>query len=115
MQLEFYLAGEITQVIDSIPWVRCASGNVYTWFQLKIIFYWPFDFDGNDDKNYQKGQRRPKRQTCSEGGLSLGYTPIIMFIAAPAAQYLPWSLTRPTDLLDQTKSSNFRMLTQFQN
>ena len=24
----FYLAGEITQVIDSIPWVRCASGNV---------------------------------------------------------------------------------------
>ena len=28
-QVEFYLAGEITQVIDSIPWVRCASGNVY--------------------------------------------------------------------------------------
>ena len=26
---EFYLAGEITQVIDSIPWVRCASGNVW--------------------------------------------------------------------------------------
>ena len=23
-----YLAGEITQVIDFIPWVRCASGNV---------------------------------------------------------------------------------------
>ena len=22
-------AGEITQVIDSIPWVRCASGNVF--------------------------------------------------------------------------------------
>ena len=29
MQVAFYLAGEITQVIDSIPWVRCASGNVY--------------------------------------------------------------------------------------
>ena len=28
MQVAFYLAGEITQVIDSIPWVRCASGNV---------------------------------------------------------------------------------------
>ena len=28
MQVEFYLAGEITQVIDSIPWVRCASSNV---------------------------------------------------------------------------------------
>ena len=27
--MEFYLAGEMTQVIDSIPWVRCASGNVY--------------------------------------------------------------------------------------
>ena len=22
------LAGEITQVLDAIPWVRCASGNV---------------------------------------------------------------------------------------
>ena len=29
MQVEFYLAGEINQVIDSIPWVRCASGNVF--------------------------------------------------------------------------------------
>ena len=28
--LEFYLAGEITQVKDSIPWVRCAFGNVLT-------------------------------------------------------------------------------------
>ena len=30
--MEFYLAGEITQVIDSIPWVRCASGNVSALF-----------------------------------------------------------------------------------
>ena len=29
MQVAFYLAGEITQVKESIPWVRCASGNVY--------------------------------------------------------------------------------------
>ena len=28
MQVAFYLAGAIAQVIDSIPWVRCASGNV---------------------------------------------------------------------------------------
>ena len=28
MQVAFYLAGEITQVKESIPWVRCASGNV---------------------------------------------------------------------------------------
>ena len=28
MLVAFYLAGEITQVKESIPWVRCASGNV---------------------------------------------------------------------------------------
>ena len=28
MQMAFYLAGEITQVKESIPGVRCASGNV---------------------------------------------------------------------------------------
>ena len=28
MQVTFYLAGEITQILDAIPWVRCASGNV---------------------------------------------------------------------------------------
>ena len=33
------LAGEITQVTDSIPWVRCASGNVLVFdpnFKLKL-------------------------------------------------------------------------------
>ena len=35
MQVEFYVAGEITQVIDSIPWVRCASGNVF-WLFLNM-------------------------------------------------------------------------------
>ena len=29
MQVALYLAGEIAQVKESIPWVRCASGNVY--------------------------------------------------------------------------------------
>ena len=29
MQVTFFLAGEITQVEESIPWVRCASGNVW--------------------------------------------------------------------------------------
>ena len=29
MQVAFYFAGEITQVKESIPWVHCASGNVY--------------------------------------------------------------------------------------
>ena len=27
--LAIILAAEITQVIDSIPWVHCASGNVF--------------------------------------------------------------------------------------
>ena len=29
LQVEPPLAGEITQVLDAIPWVRCASGNVF--------------------------------------------------------------------------------------
>ena len=29
MQVAFYLAREITQDLDAIPWVRCASGNVW--------------------------------------------------------------------------------------
>ena len=37
MQVEFYLAGEITQVIDSIPWVRCASGNVFNFVDIPAI------------------------------------------------------------------------------
>ena len=28
MQVAFFLAGDITQVKESIPWVRCAFGNV---------------------------------------------------------------------------------------
>ena len=28
MQVAIYLAGEKNQVLDAIPWVRCASGNV---------------------------------------------------------------------------------------
>ena len=33
MQVAFFLlAGEITQVEEAIPWVRCASGNVYEMF-----------------------------------------------------------------------------------
>ena len=34
MQVVFYLAGEITQVKESISWVRCASGNVYVLYQV---------------------------------------------------------------------------------
>ena len=35
MQVTFYFAGESTQVLDALPWVCCASGNVsyYVWLQ----------------------------------------------------------------------------------
>ena len=35
LQVEPPLAGEITQVLDAIPWVRCASGNV---LRIRINF-----------------------------------------------------------------------------
>ena len=37
-QCKWHLAGEITQVKESIPWVRCASGNVWVsiWHCQKV-------------------------------------------------------------------------------
>ena len=29
MEVAFFVAGEMTQVKEAIPWVRCASGNIY--------------------------------------------------------------------------------------
>ena len=48
MQVEPPLAGEITQALDAIPWVRCASGNVshiIPFFSLITILWLlrPFD------------------------------------------------------------------------
>ena len=43
MQVAFYLAEETTQVLDAIPWVRCASGNVlkiwmgYLWEKTSLL------------------------------------------------------------------------------
>ena len=37
MQVAFYLAREITQVSDAIPWVRCASGNVYFFYLFYLV------------------------------------------------------------------------------
>ena len=42
MQVALYLAGEITQVKEAIPWVRCASGNVFKIF-WEIFENLPFD------------------------------------------------------------------------
>ena len=38
MQVAFYLAGEITQVKESIPGVRCASGNVWLYIEHELAF-----------------------------------------------------------------------------
>ena len=38
MHVAFFLDGEITQVKESIPWVRCASGNVLVEDPFKYIF-----------------------------------------------------------------------------
>ena len=35
------LAADITQASDSIPWVRCASGNVSSMFDVNILYHWP--------------------------------------------------------------------------
>ena len=46
MQVAFYLAGEITQVKESIPGVRCASGNVFYYFHKpnsNFGFFWHSD------------------------------------------------------------------------
>ena len=44
MQVAFYFAGEITQVLDAIPWVCCASGNVFSIEKLNgmddISLFW---------------------------------------------------------------------------
>ena len=45
MQGTFSFAGEITQVLDAIPWVRCASGNVLMFspsFSFLLCFLWSF-------------------------------------------------------------------------
>ena len=39
MQVAFYLAGEITQVKESIPGVRCASGNVSYFCPLTFLTF----------------------------------------------------------------------------
>ena len=47
MQVAFYFAGEITQVLDAIPWVRCASGNVFRGFPIILTFrgfFYQIDF-----------------------------------------------------------------------
>ena len=48
MQVAFYLAREITQVLDAIPWVRCASGNVFISLSQFFQFFgltWPWGLE----------------------------------------------------------------------
>ena len=72
MQVAFYLAGEITQVKESIPWVLCASGNVFhhkgfiifpvcrtdkqqQQGKIELLFFWSgkhFDLGNIESRNY---------------------------------------------------------------
>ena len=47
--MAFYLAGKITHVKESIPWVRCASGNVLKRCSLNWV-RWYFDWVKYDTK-----------------------------------------------------------------
>ena len=40
MQVAFYIAGVVSQVLDVIPWVRCASGNVYILLPSQSAAHW---------------------------------------------------------------------------
>ena len=46
MQVAFFflLAGEITQVKEAIPWVRCASGNVLSFCSFVFLSFCLFVF-----------------------------------------------------------------------
>ena len=39
LQVEFHFAGDLAQIIETIPWARCASGNVFlfNWGMLQWI------------------------------------------------------------------------------
>ena len=58
MQVALYLAGEITQVLDAIPWVRCASGNVFlllchtrkTSYLMSVLVLWCFQLSEQSEQ-----------------------------------------------------------------
>ena len=52
MQVALYLAGEITQVKESISWVRCASGNVLLFLK---VFHLLAGLEINQQKNVKMG------------------------------------------------------------
>ena len=70
MQVEFSLAGDITQVKESIPWVRCASGNVFKYF-LPLLAFQPFDrllSQGAKCHELEQGHLDSKRPKCGDEG-----------------------------------------------
>ena len=48
--MAFYLAGEKTQVKESIPWVRCASGNVFSTLRPKEAIVRASILEGRHEK-----------------------------------------------------------------
>ena len=57
MTFAFFLTGEITQVLESIPWVRCSTGNLYIHV---CVFY-------NSSSSPLRPSSSVTRPECSEG------------------------------------------------
>ena len=73
--MAFYLAGEITQVIDSVPWVRCASGNVFLMFYCLKAY-----LNANEHLN-QKFLSYPNLHADNRRGLTGGIVMADLFIS----------------------------------
>ena len=66
IQVPLYLAGEMTQVKESIPWVRCASGNVLIRLWLRVGI-------GVDQLSLLHNQLK---ETCFRAAVRPGGTPV---------------------------------------
>ena len=67
MQVALYLAGEITQVKESIPWVRCASGNVSSYGPMAIwpnVAIWPYFECFGPFSHSKKGPKLKSMSKC---------------------------------------------------
>ena len=71
MQVAFYLSGEITQVKESIPWVRCASGNVFTFSHFECERgYTTFDPPKKSQELYSGTLLTLLIRQCQQAGIS---------------------------------------------
>ena len=81
MQVAFYLAGEITQVKESIPWVRCASGNDLSIFEKlqNIVQTMNIDIHPRPQWNCIIGPRSPSPPPSSSSTLFMRCQSALMY------------------------------------